>query len=114
MTARLTLGTALLLTFTACGGSTVAPTPPPPPPPPSCQVNNTAELTFGNFSLRGATQDWWLDGSKRATLVPRQSITLTVAANIQHRVEVAPTNTSVLVCRGNPILTTCGSQSVSC
>jgi homospermidine synthase len=81
---------------------------------PACEANHTGWLTFGNRS-GSITYDAYLNGSRIATIAPGQSSpTQTVAAAVAQHMIWRVTNTSIVACTADPIVTQCGSQTIGC
>jgi hypothetical protein len=81
----------------------------------ACERNRTATVTFGNLSS-ALTFTIRLNGTRVATLGPgRESVPLTVAADVAQTVEFAVAATNRVACNpSEPVFTACSANTVTC
>jgi len=84
--------------------------------PPTCQLNNTAQVTFANRSTGASYVIVW-DGVNKVTLAPgTTSQAYTEAANIAHTLQFRYSGTNTLACANStPTLAQCSTTTtLSC
>jgi hypothetical protein len=82
----------------------------------SCQVNNSAKVTFENRSTSNRTYDILWDGVRMTVLSPTQkSSEYTAEAGVTHSLQFKVTNSSQVACTtSHPILVVCTSHTYWC
>jgi hypothetical protein len=103
----------LALAAPACSGT--SPTPITPTVVlPACQQNNTADVTLRNSST-SFTMDVLVDNIVKGSVAPSQTLTVTVAAGVQHSVVMRYTNTALNACNSPAAsFAQCSTQTLTC
>ena len=82
---------------------------------PACQLNNTAQVTFGNKFTDKTVYVVW-DGATIVTLAPGEtSAAFTESAGVAHTSDFKDAATNLLACTtANPNFSQCTSHSLTC
>jgi len=83
----------------------------------ACSVNNTATITFANYSTSGTYYDITLDGSRSASYLAPGNTTgkFTISAGVAHIVDFKIAGTNTLACtEAYPNEAKCSSHTMSC